>query len=99
MLHHAFPDDPIVGEEDASDLRTDAGAALRERIVDLANETLTSELELGDNKGWGVGPGQQRSASYLLDAIDRGNHPGGRTGREFLPPPFTSSFTVYLPYC
>ncbi|KAM6492359.1 hypothetical protein JOM56_012083 [Amanita muscaria] len=81
MLQHAFPDDPIVGEEDASDLRTDSGAALRERIVGLANEYLTGELELGDNKGWGIGPGQQRSASYLLDAIDRGNHPGGRTGR------------------
>ncbi|KAM6492621.1 hypothetical protein JOM56_012345 [Amanita muscaria] len=78
--HHAFPDDPIVGEANASDLQTDFGAALRERIVYLANETLTGELELGDNNGRGIGPGQQRSASYLLDAIDRENHPGGRTG-------------------
>ncbi|KIL61402.1 hypothetical protein M378DRAFT_167047 [Amanita muscaria Koide BX008] len=81
MLQHAFPDDPIVGEEDASDLRTDSGTTLRERIVDLANKTLAGELELGDNEGWGIGPGQQQSASYLLDAIDRGNHPGGRRGR------------------
>ncbi|KAM6493960.1 hypothetical protein JOM56_010321 [Amanita muscaria] len=69
MLQHAFPDDPIVGEEDVSDLRTDSGAALRERIVNLANETLMGELELGDNKGWGIGPGRKRSASYLLDAM------------------------------
>ncbi|KAM6491765.1 hypothetical protein JOM56_012805 [Amanita muscaria] len=71
MLQHVFPDDPIVGEANASN-RFRSSAHCRERIVDLANEALT------DNKGWGIGPGQQRSAS---DVIDRGNHPGGRTGR------------------
>ncbi|KAF8634519.1 hypothetical protein AX17_004192 [Amanita inopinata Kibby_2008] len=81
MLGCAFPDDPIVGEEDASDLRVESGAALRERIVALANDALTAELEIGDNVGWGIGPGRERSASEILDAIDRGNHAGGRTGR------------------
>jgi 3'(2'), 5'-bisphosphate nucleotidase len=81
MLHHAFPDDPIVGEENASDLRSDSGASLRERIVGLANEALTAELGPGDTKEWGIGPGQERSTADLLDAIDRGHHPGGRTGR------------------
>lgn len=83
MLHHAFPTDLIVGEEDAKDLRVDSGRVLRDRIVELANEALTAELELGDAVEWGIGPGQQKTAEELLDAIDRGNYDGGRTGREF----------------
>ncbi|PFH49180.1 hypothetical protein AMATHDRAFT_63691 [Amanita thiersii Skay4041] len=81
MLQRAFPEDLIVGEEDASDLRAESGAVLRDRIVALANEGLTGELGYGDNVEWGIGPGQERTTSELLDAIDRGNHPGGRTGR------------------
>jgi 3'(2'), 5'-bisphosphate nucleotidase len=82
VLHHAFPADPIVGEENASDLRVDSGAALRNRIIALANEALTGELELGEKQEWGIGPGQEKTAAQLLDAIDRGNHPGGSTGRK-----------------
>ena len=85
MLERAFPLDPIVGEEDASDLRVDAGAVLRGRIVELANEALTAKLAAGDIGEWGIGPGKERSAEELLDAIDRGNHIGGGTGREFWP--------------
>ncbi|KAJ6623149.1 hypothetical protein B0H10DRAFT_2011434 [Mycena sp. CBHHK59/15] len=81
MLHRAFPADPIVGEEDAAELRADAGTALRERIVTLANEALVAPLGTGDEPEWGVGPGQMQSAAALLDAIDRGNHDGGRAGR------------------
>lgn len=33
-LHSAFPDDPVIGEEDASALRADANAAVRTRVVD-----------------------------------------------------------------
>ena len=57
---------------------------MRDRIIELANEALTAELGLGDSATWGIGPGQVKSAEELLDAIDRGNHPGGRDGREFL---------------
>ncbi|KAF8628180.1 hypothetical protein AX15_004061 [Amanita polypyramis BW_CC] len=81
MLEYAFPSDPIVGEEDASDLRTQSGTTLCERIIELANEALTAELVLGDNAGWGIGPGRERSSAELLDAIDRGNHAGGTSGR------------------
>ncbi|KAK2465004.1 hypothetical protein APHAL10511_003080 [Amanita phalloides] len=81
MLGRAFPQDHIVGEEDASDLRADSGVALRKRIAELANDCLTAELTLGDNVEWGLGPGNERSTAELLDAIDRGNHAGGRTGR------------------
>lgn len=82
ILQHAFPADPIVGEEDAADLRVESGASLRDRIIVLANEALTGELELGENSEWGIGPGQEKTAAELLDAIDRGNHPGGSTGRK-----------------
>lgn len=82
MLHRAFPEDPIVGEEDAAELRVESGAVLRDRIVSLANEALTSDLSTGDNAEWGIGPGQAKSAEELLDAIDRGNHEGGRTGSQ-----------------
>lgn len=84
MLHHAFPADPIVGEEDAAELREESGAGMRDRIVALANEALTADLGLGDNAEWGIGPGQEKTADQLLDAIDRGNHPGGSTGRKHL---------------
>ncbi|KAF8224906.1 3(2),5-bisphosphate nucleotidase HAL2 [Tricholoma matsutake] len=83
ILQHAFPDDPIVGEEDAAELRAEAGEGLRvrARIVELANEALTGELGLGDNVDWGIGPGQEKTPAALLDAIDRGNHAGGGSGR------------------
>ena len=35
ILSSVFPSDPIVGEEDAADLRLDSGTALRERIIQL----------------------------------------------------------------
>ncbi|KAG6818981.1 hypothetical protein H0H93_016675 [Arthromyces matolae] len=81
ILHRAFPSDPIVGEEDASDLRKECGHGLRDRIVELANEALVYELGHGDNAEWGIGPGAQQTTEQLLDAIDRGNYVGGRTGR------------------
>ncbi|KAJ3801540.1 nucleotidase HAL2 [Lentinula aff. detonsa] len=83
MLHRAYPDDLIVGEEDASDLRTesDSVSSLRNRIVELANEALTAELDIGDIAEWGIGPGSEQNANQLLDAIDRGSYEGGRNGR------------------
>lgn len=86
ILQHAFPEDPIVGEEDAVELRAKSGEEMRDRIVSLANEALTGELGLGDNVEWGIGPGQEKTPAALLDAIDRGNHPGGSTGSKLLIP-------------
>jgi len=82
ILHHTFPGDPIVGEEDAADLRKPSGKEMKDRIIALANEALTAELGLGDNQSWGIGPGQEKTDDELLDAIDRGNHEGGSVGRE-----------------
>ena len=81
MLHRAFPQDPIVGEEDAAELRLESGKVMKDRIVALANTALVAPLALGDNEGWGIGPGAAQADSELLDAIDRGNYPGALTGR------------------
>lgn len=64
---------------------------MKDRIVILANDALTSELELGDNSSWGIGPGEKKSDAELLDAIDRGNYKGGRSGRKL------SFFFFFLP--
>ena len=71
-----------MGEEDAGDLR-DASSSdaklIRERIDALANEAIGTALTPWENPEWGVG--SRRTIDELLDAIDRGNHVGGRTGR------------------
>lgn len=81
ILGRSFPQDPVVGEEDSSDLREESGASLRGRVVDLANDALTADVQAGEKEHWGLGPTQRRSAEELLQAIDRGNYGGGRTGR------------------
>ncbi|TFY55125.1 hypothetical protein EVJ58_g8442 [Rhodofomes roseus] len=80
ILSRTFPHDPVVGEEDSNDLRADTGVSLRERVVALANESLTAPLQPGEDESWGVGPTQQRTTEDLLAAIDRGNYEGGRSG-------------------
>ncbi|THH15722.1 hypothetical protein EW146_g4812 [Bondarzewia mesenterica] len=77
ILTSAFPTDPIVGEEDAADLRENS--ELRSRVVGLANDALGRELGLGEIAEWGLG--RIRTEQELLDAIDRGRYEGGRKGR------------------
>jgi len=117
VLSHAFPDDPIIGEEDAADLRASSSSssssgtakesadALRARVVELADDILAqpplpsppeSESESdptsigigggggGERAEWGLG--RRWGAEALLNAIDRGQHAGGRTGRAFRSP-------------
>lgn len=79
ILGHAFPDDRIVGEEDANDLRVESGVTLRNRIVELANETLTAPLQPGEQDSWGLGPGHAQTPEQIMDIIDRGTYDGGRT--------------------
>ncbi|EIM84996.1 3',5'-bisphosphate nucleotidase [Stereum hirsutum FP-91666 SS1] len=77
VLQQAFPNDPVIGEEDADDLRSNP--ELRSRVVELANEVLSQPLGYGEMKEWGLG--EERTEEQLLEAIDRGNYEGGRTGR------------------
>lgn len=83
ILSRTFPDDPIVGEEDANDLRQESASALRTRVVDLANSALTTSLIAGEKEEWGIGPKRIRSEEEILNAIDRGTFAGGASGREF----------------
>ena len=70
ILTRAFPDDKIVGEEDAADLREESGVALRNRIVELANETLTTPLQPDERESWGLGPGHAQTPGQIMDVID-----------------------------
>ncbi|GJJ09265.1 hypothetical protein Clacol_003487 [Clathrus columnatus] len=86
ILAKAFPDDPIVGEEDTAALRSATAPPetelLRDRITTLANEALHEPLQPGDNEAWGIGPNAPiRTNGELLDAIDRGTHLGDSKGR------------------
>ncbi|KAG9312595.1 hypothetical protein JVU11DRAFT_6992 [Chiua virens] len=83
ILGRAFPSDPIVGEEDAAELRQASGTVLKDRIVALANEALTGDLGSDESSDLGLGPGQARTPDELLDAIDRGSDQGGRVGRRW----------------
>ena len=65
-------------------LCAEEGKLLMVKIIELANEGLTVELELGDSAVWGVRPAKVKSPEELLYVIDRGNHPGGRDEGEFL---------------
>jgi len=73
-LQHNFPDDEIVAEEEAKDLRENE--QLRETVWDLVKNAAladsASEKDLG---------GSISSTESLLDIIDKGNSKGGSKGR------------------
>lgn len=90
VLGAHFPTDPIVGEEDATDLRGSAPGAtdLRAHVHRLANEALRTPeadcpaVQAGqqqEGNKWGSG---EVSEEKLLAAIDRGNYGGGSKGRK-----------------
>ncbi|WVR07112.1 3'(2'),5'-bisphosphate nucleotidase [Kwoniella sp. DSM 27419] len=70
-LQEHFPSDPIIGEEDTSELRVND--SLRERVVKLVSEGFQRE------QGWGKD--QTFSEDEVLKAIDAGSAEGGPTGR------------------
>ncbi|KAJ1858812.1 3'(2'),5'-bisphosphate nucleotidase [Coemansia sp. RSA 2703] len=67
ILEEHFPEDPIVGEEDSSDLQGDNGKEMRNKVVNLVNSASD----------------RQMSATEVLRAIDRGQYKGGATGRHW----------------
>lgn len=73
-LRHHFPEDAIVAEEEAAQLRGDA--ALRDTIWALVNGTRLEDAEAEAFLGGGIG-----SAEEMLEVIDRGASPGGAQGR------------------
>ena len=49
-LHKAFPNDPIIGEEDSKDLRGDEGKVLREKVHSLTNGVLDDSEKLSEEQ-------------------------------------------------
>lgn len=49
-LTKAFPQDPIVGEEDAQDLRGESGRLLREKVHSLTNGVLNDSEKLTEDQ-------------------------------------------------
>lgn len=74
-LRHSFPDDEVVGEEEADKLRTDA--ALKQTIWDLVRETRLDD----DDAEQKVLGGPVRDADDMLDLLDKGKSEGGNKGR------------------
>ncbi|CAD6568076.1 MAG: hypothetical protein CYPHOPRED_002314 [Cyphobasidiales sp. Tagirdzhanova-0007] len=74
LLAQYFPDYPLIGEEDANDLRTAEQNSVREKIVELANGALAKSTGTEeDQKSWGILGREPRSSDQWLSAIDRGN--------------------------
>ncbi|RMZ73821.1 3 (2)5 -bisphosphate nucleotidase [Pyrenophora seminiperda CCB06] len=73
-IKHAFPEDEIVGEEDADDLRKND--SLRDLVWDLVQAAKLDDSSAEDKIG-----GPIKSADAMLSAIDAGNSEGGRKGR------------------
>ena len=73
-LQHAFPEDEIVGEEEASSLRENP--ALAEQIFELVKEAKLEDERAEEILGGGVG-----SIEAMLKATDAGRSAGGSKGR------------------
>ncbi|KAK3939065.1 hypothetical protein QBC46DRAFT_388726 [Diplogelasinospora grovesii] len=71
-----FPEDEIVGEEDADELRSEAGKGLRDQIWELVKSTKLADANSESRLG---GPVKDEDA--MLDLIDFGNSEGGAHGR------------------
>ncbi|KAM5348711.1 hypothetical protein ACJ41O_008535 [Fusarium nematophilum] len=73
-LQHSFPDDAIVAEEEAAQLRDDAN--LKQTIWDLVSST-----RLDDADAEAILGGPIKDVDSMLELIDRGGSQGGATGR------------------
>jgi len=73
-LRHNFPDDAIVAEEEAAQLRDDDN--LKATIWDLVRETKLDDAEAEATLG-----GPVRDADHMLELLDQGNSTGGAKGR------------------
>lgn len=72
MLKDAFPNDPIVGEEDSDFLRENTQTC--SRVWELVQETIQHATEYKEL-------GQIKSAEEMMSIIDQGSYHGGRNGR------------------
>lgn len=84
ILAKVFPEDPIVGEEDAAELRKSENKELLHHITTLVNEGLTDERLFYEKEEWAIGHQYDISPREVRDAIDKGKFEGGNEGRAFL---------------
>ncbi|KAJ4354751.1 3'(2'),5'-bisphosphate nucleotidase [Ascochyta clinopodiicola] len=73
-IKSAFPDDEVVGEEDADDLRSNPD--LKQLVWDLVQQAKLSDAASEDKIG-----GPIKSADDMLTALDSGASQGGNKGR------------------
>jgi len=75
ILSSAFPNDPIVGEEDSAELRKDK--QLQDKVWKLVSSTLqdVAPQDLADQGG------NISDAEEMMNYIDKGCSAGGPTGR------------------
>ncbi|KAK1448869.1 3',5'-bisphosphate nucleotidase [Colletotrichum melonis] len=73
-LRYHFPDDEIVAEEEAAQLRSEP--QLRDQIWDLVKTTQLDDAAAEASLGGGIA-----SAESMMDIIDQGNSKGGAAGR------------------
>ncbi|KAK4506514.1 hypothetical protein PRZ48_000246 [Zasmidium cellare] len=73
-LQHNFPEDEIVAEEEAKDLRENE--TLKQTVWDLVQDA-----KLSDSSAEQVLGGPIKSAESMLDLIDKGDSKGGNKGR------------------
>lgn len=82
ILAKYFPDIPLIGEEDANDLRTDDQQGVKDKIIELANGALANSTGTNDDqKIWDALGRDARSSDQWLEAIDRGNAQYSSKGR------------------
>jgi len=79
MLNILLPNDPIAGEEDATELRKSENKELLHHITILVNESLTDERLPYEKEEWTIGMDYDISPREVPDVIDRGNYEGGNT--------------------
>lgn len=73
-LAHNFPQDAIVAEEEAAQLKEDE--ALKNTIWDLVRSTKLDDVAAEGQLGGAI-----KDVDSMLELIDRGNSPGGAKGR------------------
>lgn len=83
ILAKHFPEIPLIGEEDANDLRTDDQQGVKDKIIELANGALANSTGTDeDQKVWDALGREARSTDQWLESIDRGNAQYSNKGRE-----------------
>lgn len=81
LIFTQFPEDELVGEEDSSELDSDANKEVKRQIVRLSNEAMSETIPDGEHVWEGVKKVTRGEKDWMA-VIDKGNSQGGPKGRE-----------------